>query len=323
MFCCVISRIAALALQSGAGTDLVPVPFISEENPLASATDIAAPDGSEMQSWKLTLIRLKLWLQSPAPYLNLLGICGFVVLWYLLTEALDLPLFNKLPGPVNTFSEWFSENPTYGISFYTLEYYQHIGISAWRVFQAFALATALGVPIGLFMGWKKVFRDYTFPLLEVLRPIPMLAWVPLSILMWPGREASIIFLTFLGSFFATVLNTLLGVESIDESYFRAASSLGATEQQIFFKVIVPGSLPFVFTGLQISMGYAWFSLVAGEMLAGEFGLGYLIWNSYTLVQYPVIIIAMITLGVIGSLSSLIIRLVGDKLMQWKVREAAQ
>jgi len=88
-------------------------------------------------------------------------------------------------------------------------------------------------------------------------------------------------------------------------------------------VIVPGALPFIFTGLQISMGYAWFSLVAGEMLAGEFGLGYLIWNSYTLVQYPVIIIAMITLGVIGSLSSLLIRLVGDKLMQWKVREVAQ
>ena len=265
---------------------------------------------------------MKYWLQSPSPYLNLLGIVGFVFFWYVTTELLDLPLFNKLPGPVLTFTEWFSKTPTYGISVYTVEYYQHIGISTWRVTQAFILATLLGVPIGLFMGWKKIFRDYTFPLLEVLRPIPMLAWVPLSILMWPGREASIIFLTFLGSFFATVLNTLLGVESIDEAYFRAASSLGASEKQVFMKVIVPGSLPFVFTGLQISMGYAWFSLVAGEMLAGEFGLGYLIWNSYTLVQYPVIIIAMITLGVIGSLSSLVIRLVGDKLMQWKVREAA-
>jgi NitT/TauT family transport system permease protein len=276
-----------------------------------------------MGSTGLALVRLKLWLTSAGPYLNLLGILGFVATWWLATEALRLPLFNKLPGPVATMSEWFSKEPIYGISFYTLEYYQHIGISTWRVFQAFALATILGVPVGLFMGWKKTFRDYTFPLLEVLRPIPMLAWVPLSILMWPGREASIIFLTFLGSFFATVLNTLLGVESIDESYFRAAASLGASEKQVFFKVIIPGSLPFVFTGLQISMGYAWFSLVAGEMLAGEFGLGYLIWNSYTLVQYPVIIIAMITLGVIGSLSSLVIRLVGNLLMQWKVREAAK
>ena len=262
-------------------------------------------------------------LKKPGLYLNVLGILGFGFVWYLLTEYFKLPLFNKLPGPLASFREWISPNPVYGISIYTVEYYQHIGISIWRVLQAFFLATALGVPIGLFMGWKKTFKDYTFPLLEVLRPIPMLAWVPLSILMWPGREASIIFLTFLGSFFATVLNTLLGVESIDEVYFRAAASLGAGPKDVFCKVIVPGSLPFIFTGLQISMGFAWFSLVAGEMLAGEYGLGYLIWNSFIMVQYPIIIIAMITLGVVGSLSSVLIRMVGNRLMQWKVREAAR
>ena len=298
------------------------------------ATEITREAGSPNQSdhaTALTLLRMKQWLKSPSPYMNLLGLVGFVFAWFLTTEyfnlaSLKIPLldgFSRLPGPLSTLKEWTSTSPSYGISFYTAEYYQHIGLSVWRILQAFCLATCLGVPLGLFMGWKKTFKDYSFPLLEVLRPIPMLAWVPLSILMWPGREASIVFLTFLGSFFATVLNTLLGVESIDESYFRAASCLGASEKQIFTKVVVPGSLPFVFTGLQISMGFAWFSLVAGEMLAGDYGLGYLIWNSYTLVQYPVIIIAMITLGVIGSLSSLLIRIVGDRLMQWKVREVAK
>jgi NitT/TauT family transport system permease protein len=278
----------------------------------------------------LALLRVKQWLKSPSPYLQLLGLVGFVFVWYLVTEYFNLsnlkiPLlsgFSRLPGPLATLREWTSPDPSFGISIYTAEYYQHIGLSVWRVLQAFCLATCLGVPVGLFMGWKKTFKDYSFPLLEMLRPIPMLAWVPLAILMWPGREASIVFLTFLGSFFATVLNTLLGVESIDETYFRAALCLGASEKQIFTKIIVPGALPFIFTGLQISMGYAWFSLVAGEMLAGDYGLGYLIWNSYTLVQYPVIVIAMITLGVIGSLSSLIIRAVGDRLMQWRVREKA-
>ncbi len=263
------------------------------------------------------------WLKSPAPYLNLLGLSACVLVWYLLTEYWKLPLFERLPGPVASFKEWISKDPSYGVSLYTSDYYYHVGISIWRVLQAFVLATALGVPIGLFMGWKKTFKDYSFPLLEVLRPIPMLAWVPLAILMWPGREASIIFLTFLGSFFATVLNTLLGVESIDEAYFRAAASLGAKPRQVFMKVIVPGALPFIFTGLQISMGFAWFSLVAGEMVSGEFGLGYLIWNSYTLVQFPVIVIGMVSLGVVGSLSSVIIRLIGHRLMQWKVREAAR
>ena len=273
--------------------------------------------------FKLACLRFMDWIKSPSPYLNLLGIAACVMLWYLLTEYWKLPLFERLPGPVASFKEWTSPNPAYGVSLYTSDYYYHVGISVWRVLQAFVLATILGVPIGLFMGWKKKFKDYTFPLLEVLRPIPMLAWVPLSILMWPGREASIIFLTFLGSFFATVLNTLLGVESIDEAYFRAASSLGAKPRQIFTKVIVPGALPFIFTGLQISMGFAWFSLVAGEMVSGEFGLGYLIWNSYTLVQFPVIVIGMVTLGVVGSLSSVAIRLIGHRLMQWKVREAAR
>ena len=287
------------------------------------STTISQEQRTDVSATKLTLLRLRDWLKSPSPYFNIIGLLAFVALWYLLTESFKFPLFNKLPGPVESVGEWISHDPLYGISIYSSEYYTHIGVSVWRVLQAFVLATVFGVPIGLFMGWKKTFKDYTFPLLEVLRPIPMLAWVPLAILMWPGREASIIFLTFLGSFFATVLNTLLGVESIDEVYFRAASSLGAKPRQVFFKVILPGALPFIFTGLQISMGFAWFSLVAGEMLAGEYGLGYLIWNSFTLVQYPVIVIAMITLGVVGSLSSVIIRMVGNRLMQWKVREAAQ
>lgn len=290
---------------------------------MTNASSTTAAPKNAPSSFEITLFSLKQWFKSSSPYLNFLGIAGFIALWWLLTERLRVPWFNKLPGPVGVFQEWVSLDPAYGISIYTPEYYEHILISIWRVLQAFFLATFLGVPLGLFMGWKKTFKDYTFPLLETLRPIPMLAWVPLSILMWPGREASIIFLTFLGSFFATVLNTLLGVESIDEVYFRAANSLGAKPRHVFFKVILPGSLPFVFTGLQISMGFAWFSLVAGEMLAGEYGLGYLIWNSFLMVQYPVIVIAMVTLGVIGWLSSALIRIVGDRLMQWKVREVAR
>lgn len=143
-------------------------------------------------AWEVTLANTKLWLKSPTPYLNALGLVAFVLFWYLTTEYFQLPYFEKLPGPVASFQEWISKDPVYGISIYTGDYYAHIGISVWRVFQAFMLATLLGVPTGLFMGWNKTFKDYSFPLLETLRPIPMLAWVPLAILMWPGREASIV-----------------------------------------------------------------------------------------------------------------------------------
>lgn len=268
------------------------------------------------------IYKIRRWLTSPEPYMGLLGIIIFVGLWYLFTDVLALPRFDKLPSPAVVLHEFFSRHPVYGISMFTPQYYMHIMWSVWRIIEAFFLATILGVPIGLVMGWKKVFKDYTFPLLELLRPIPVLAWVPLAILMLPGREAPIIFLAFLASFFATILNTLLGVESIDESYFRAARCLGSKPRHIFFRVVVPGALPYVFTGLQIGMGVAWFSLVAAEMLSGQYGLGYLVWDSYTLVQYPVIIIAMITMGVIGFIFSLLIRFAGSTLMRWTVRESS-
>lgn len=265
------------------------------------------------------IYRVKQAMTSPAPYLGLAGIIAFILFWYLTTEYFKLPRFNKLPGPVEVWVEFTSPDPIYGTSMYTPQYYWHIVTSSLRVLFAFGLATMLGVPLGLFMGWKRTLRDYAFPIIEVLRPIPVLAWVPLAIIMLPGREAPIIFLAFLAAFFATTLNAMLGVESIDESYFRAARCLGSSSWKIFKRVVVPGALPDVFTGLQIGMGVAWFSLVAAEMVSGEHGLGFLIWDSYVLSQYPVIVIAMITLGIVGYIYSATIRVVGRMLMGWTTR----
>src|SRR3569832_2514270 len=178
-----------------------------------------------------------------------------------------------MPGLTVVMKEWFSKDPVYGLSIYSPEYYQHIWVSVRRILIAFFLATVLGVPLGLFLGWSKTFREYVFPVFETLRPIPILAWVPLAILMFQGSETPVIYLAFLASFYATALNTMLGVETIDESYSRAAACLGASKWQTFKEVIVPGAMPFMFTGLQISIGVAWFSLVAGYMVSGEFGLG--------------------------------------------------
>jgi sulfonate transport system permease protein len=270
---------------------------------------------------KFFAYRVRYWLASPTPYLGLLGIVLFIVIWHLLTESLALPGFRKLPGPVVVWTEFVSRHPIYGVSIFAPDFYRDILWSMWRIFEAFVIATVLGVPLGLVMGWKKTFKDYTFPLIELLRPIPVLAWVPLAIVMWSGREAPIIFLAFLATFFATVLNTLLGVQSIDEVYFRAARCLGSKPRHIFFRVVLPGALPYVFMGLQIGMGVGWFSLVAAEMISGQHGLGYMVWNSFVLVQYPVIVIAMFTMGVIGYFYSTAIRIVGNMLMKWTVRDA--
>lgn len=286
--------------------------------PAAAATDAA---GTE-QGINFALYRLTQWLKSPRPLQMLVGFMLFFGFWYFAVEVWQLPRFKEMPGLTVVFKEWTSPDPTYGLSLYTDEYYKHIWVSIWRVTQAFFLATVLGVPVGLFLGWSQKFREYVFPIFEMLRPIPALAWVPISIVMFIATESSVIYLTFLASFFATALNTMLGVESIDESCVRAAYCLGANRRQVFRHIVIPGAMPYIFTGLQISVGMAWFSLVAAEMVSGQHGLGYVINTAYTMVTYPTIVIGMITLGFVGYTTSAMVRMVGNRLMQWRVRELA-
>jgi len=253
---------------------------------------------------------------GPSFVLAVAGFTVFIALWYGLAHF-EVWRFAKLPGPFAVLTEWISRRPAYGTSLFTPIYYQDIWSSVGRVAAAFVLAIALGVPLGILLGWNQVARDFLFPLLELIRPIPPMAWVPLAILMLSGQEPAMIFLTWIAAFFATVLNTMLGVFSIDEAYIRAAYCLGSRRSDVLWHVIIPGSLPYVFTGLQIAMGVAWFSLVAGEMIAGEAGLGYLILNSYVQLQTPTIVIGMITLGFVGYLSSALVRFAGRKLMAWQ------
>lgn len=278
----------------------------------------SAPTGFAMYFY-----RFKQALKTPKPYLTVFGIFLWIFTYWLLCEALGIWRFDKIPGPVVIAKEWFSTTPFQGISVFTDEYYEHIIVSCRRIAIAFAIATGVGVPIGLFMGWSRKIRDFLFPILEILRPIPILAWVPLAILMFAGFEGPVIFLATLASLFVTVLNTMLGVDSIDEEYFRAAGCLGSSKWQIFTNIVVPGALPYIFTGLQISIGVAWFSLVAAEMVSGDYGLGYLIIDSFMNNVTVPMVIGMLTLGFIGWFTAIIVRMVGNKLMDWHVRELAQ
>ena len=159
-------------------------------------------------------------------------------------------------------------------------------------------------------------RDLLHAGVEVLRPIPAIAWVPMSIMLWPNNEASIVFITFIGAFFPILLNTIHGVQAIDGVLLRAGRCLGANEPRLFWNVILPGALPHIFTGLAVGMGVAWVSLIAAEMISGQFGIGYFTWEAYSLVNYPEIVLGMITIGVLGLVCSGIIRLVGVLVMPW-------
>lgn len=265
----------------------------------------------------LRLIDLKKALTDPSVYRGIAGFVIFLALWYLASAVLKVPRFSQIPDPVSVAKAWLDLHPDSGRSIFTWVYYTDIAISVKRVLIAFVLATALGVTLGLFMGWGSRFYDFTFPIVEILRPMPPLSWIPLAVLILPGTETAVIYVTFVAAFFATVLNTLLGVKSIDSNYFLAAKCLGSRPKDVFINVVVPGALPFIFTGLQISMGIAWMSLVAGEIISGGGGLGYAIYEEYSLLQYKEVIYYMITLGLLGYVSSIGIRLVGTRLMAWE------
>jgi NitT/TauT family transport system permease protein len=252
----------------------------------------------------------KLWL-------GIIGLLSFVFLWYGAVKWLPFEMLRRLPDPLKVMMEWFSPNPAHGISIFTADYYVHIAYSTFRALAAFTLAILLGVPLGIFMGWKKNVHQYAYSLFSLLRPVPPLAWVPIAILIFPGVEPAVIFVTFLVAFFAMTMNTYVGVKAIPEDYFRASQCFGGTSSDILKDVIIPGALPSIFTGLQIAMGAAWFSLAAGEMIAAQYGLGFLIWEAYNLIQYPTIIIGMATLGLVGYLSSAAVRHVGNRLMAWR------
>ncbi|MBI3574096.1 MAG: ABC transporter permease [Gammaproteobacteria bacterium] len=199
----------------------------------------------------------------------------------------------------------------------TTQFYMHIGVSMKRILIAFTLATGLGVTVGVLMGRWRVATDIMMPYIEILRPIPAVAWIPLAILMFPSEETSIIYITFLGAFFPIVLNTVHGVQQTPETLIRVAMSFGANNMAMLWHVILPGALPSIMAGLAIGMGVSWFSLLAGEIISGQYGIGYFTWTSYTLVEYPNIIVGMLTIGALGTLSTWLVRLASVPALRWQ------
>jgi NitT/TauT family transport system permease protein len=202
-------------------------------------------------------------------------------------------------------------------------YWNSWWLSWQRVFWGFTWALALGGVLGLAMATSATAKRIVFPVFETLRPIPPLAWVFPAIIFWPTQELSITFVTFLGAFFPIVLNTLGGAEEIDRRFVLAARSMGASRRVVFRRVILPATLPSLITGAAVGMGITWEVVVAAELISsggrasGDGGLGFLVWNAYQGNDLPRVVVAMISLGVAGYLSSGIVRRLGERIMPWR------
>jgi NitT/TauT family transport system permease protein len=246
-----------------------------------------------------------------AGLIGIVSITLFIAMWHVLsTNRMVIHVrFTNIPSPGDVLEKARAALATKVFS-------EHMLISCRRIFIGFSIATLVAVPLGLLMGRFTLLRETVMPVSELLRPIPAIAWVPMSIMLWPTNEESIVFITFLGSFFPILINTLHGMKSVDPVLVRAAKCLGASETTILREVYFPGALPHIFTGLVIGMGVAWVSLIAAEMISGQFGIGYFTWEAYSLIQYADIALGMITIGLLGLVSSLIVRAFGKLLMPW-------
>jgi NitT/TauT family transport system permease protein len=222
--------------------------------------------------------------------------------------------FENVPSPseVVTAAGTLFENP---------KLVPHVLSSLQRIFIGFSVAAALAISLGLLIGRFRVVAQALLPPLEVLRPIPAVAWIPLAILLFLSAEQSMVFITFIGAFFPILLSTIHGVQGIDPRLVNASLTLGAGPLDVFREVILPGALPSIITGLSIGMGTSWFSLVTAEMISGQYGIGYYTWESYTLQNYPSIVLGMIGIGILGMGSSWLIRWGGRRCMPWFKPEA--
>jgi NitT/TauT family transport system permease protein len=256
--------------------------------------------------------RSKQWIGVDvfAPLRETLGALGF--------KKTYLPWVGAIPAPSEVLGAWASVVVDAG-------YWQSWYKSLFRVLAGFTSAMLIGIPFGLWLAVNRTAFGIAFPVFEVLRPIPPLAWVPASIIFWPTQEMSIAFVTFLGAFYTIVINVVGGAKSIDQRYFQAAQSMGSSRWDIFRRIILPGTLPSIMVGSAVGMGITWEVVVAAEMISGGGsqtggtgggGLGFFIWNSYVGGSYQQIVVGMISIGIAGFISSELLRALGQYVTPW-------
>ncbi len=193
----------------------------------------------------------------------------------------------------------------------------HLLASLKREGMAFALASS-AIPLGIAMGWWKPVHEQIDPLIEILRPIPPLAWIPLSILWFGIGDTQNVFIIFLGIFFPILLNTITGVKNIEQNLIRAARCVGANEWNVLHRVVFKAALPQIVTGIRVGLGVGWMALVAAELVGASSGLGFLINDARTVLRSDIVIVGMLTIGVAGLLIDKIIRALMRRLLPWSL-----
>jgi len=274
---------------------------------------VAGLDQPELHSMRMMNLA-----QTPArlivPWLFPLAI---IALWQAMS-ILGIYRANVLPPPTQVALTWFDlvTGLTGAAGRYSGTWLDDAWSSIWRVFAGFAWSVALAVPVGLLIGLSRLIERIIDPTIQVLRNVPVTAWVPLSLIFFGIGNQPAIFLIGLGAFFPAVLNTTHGVRQVNRTIIRSAMMMGANRRELLTRVILPAALPSVLTGVRLSMGIAWVLVVVAEILAVRSGLGYLLNDAYQFYRNDVVIAAMISVGALGFISDWAIVLLRDHLLTW-------
>ena len=248
---------------------------------------------------------------------------GFLVLWHVavqqrwVTEGL-------IPAPAQVAESWYRwifGTPMRSLSPYSGTWLANVLYSSRRVVEGFLIAAVVGIPLGLFIGWNRLVANFVDPSIQLLRPVPITAWLPFSIAVFGIYDAGALFLIGLGAFYPIVINTTHGVRDTNLLLLRAARMLGAGEITILLKVVFPSALPSVFTGLRLGVGVAWTAVIVAEMIAVKSGLGYVLWDAYYVGRMDICVATMFSVGLLGFLSDRTIYVASRFLLRWRILEA--
>jgi NitT/TauT family transport system permease protein len=246
---------------------------------------------------------------------------GILLLWQICSE-IGFVRRDVFPPPSEVLSVWYDliTGSTDMAGRYSGTWLDHAWASTWRVFAGFSWGVALGILLGLLIGLSQVMERTLDPTIQVLRNIPVTAWVPLSLVFFGIGNAPAVFLIGLGAFFPAAINSTHGVRQIDITLYKAARMMGANQWELLSRVILPAALPSILTGVRLSMGIAWVLVVVAEILAVRSGLGYLLNDAYQFFRNDVVIAAMLSIGLLGFCSDRLVVFVRDILLTWNKRE---
>lgn len=247
--------------------------------------------------------------------LSITGFGAVIALWWLVVAFTDVGLL--LPSPLEVIQRliYVMINPI-GTR-YTLP--MHLLISLRRVITGYVLAIIAGILLGIGMGRFELIAAIFRPIFELVRPIPGVAWIPMAI-VWLGiGETAKIFIIFMGGFVNIVVNTYAGAQRVDENLISCAKMLGANDKQIFFKVVIPSCVPFIFSGLQVGLSTCWMAVLAAEMVAAREGVGWIITAGQDIADMTQIFVGIIAIALTGLVLAGAMRYIERILCRWRVR----